>query len=142
MLVTRPAAQSGLPRVIAVPAPHPTIGAPRSGWSADHFPLEFVSAPYDFHALRRKRQMGRRILLAILTMFAVAPAIQAQATGRIVGRVTGSADGRGLPSIQVTVTGTTRGAVTDTGGRYTIVGIPAGGRTVLARGIGFQSLEQ
>ena len=86
--------------------------------------------------------MGRRILLAILTLFAVAPAVQAQATGRIVGRVTGSTDGRPLQGIQVTVTGTTRGAVSDTGGRFTITGVPSGSRTVLARGIGFQSADQ
>jgi len=86
--------------------------------------------------------MGRRILLAILTLFAVAPAVQAQATGRVVGRVTGAADGRPIQGIQVTVTGTTRGAVSDTGGRFTISGVPSGNRTVLARGIGYVSNDQ
>ena len=53
--------------------------------------------------------MGRRILLAILTLFGAATRRDAQAGGRIVGRVS-AADGRALPGIQVTVTGTTRGA--------------------------------
>ena len=37
-----------------------------------------------------------------------------------------SADGRPLPGIQVTVTGTSRGAVSDTAGRFTITDVPVG----------------
>ena len=82
--------------------------------------------------------MGRRILLAILTVFAAAGVARAQASGRIVGKVS-SEDGRSLIGIQVTVNGTSRGAVSDTGGRFTILDVPAGSHTVLARGIGFAS---
>src|SRR5690242_9949250 len=82
--------------------------------------------------------MGRRILLAILTLSATAAVAQAQAGGRIVGRVSSDA-GRSLPGIQVTVTGTTLGAVTDSGGRYNIRDVPAGNHSVLARGIGYGS---
>jgi TonB-linked SusC/RagA family outer membrane protein len=82
--------------------------------------------------------MGRRNLLAILTLAATAAAVQAQAGGRVVGRV--SADGgRALASIQVTVTGTTLATITDSGGRYTLRDVPAGSHNVLARGIGFAS---
>src|SRR5512142_595597 len=82
--------------------------------------------------------MGRRIFLAILTLFATAAAAQAQAGGRIVGRV--SADGgRALAGIQVRVTGTTLGTVTDSSGQYSIRGVPAGTHSVLARGIGYAS---
>jgi TonB-linked SusC/RagA family outer membrane protein len=82
--------------------------------------------------------MGRRILLAILTLFATGAAAQAQAGGRIVGRV--SLDGgRSLAGIQVTVTGTTLGAVSDSAGQYTIRNVPAGSHNVLARGMGYGS---
>ncbi len=86
--------------------------------------------------------MGRRILLAILTLFTAGAVAQAQATGRIVGRVTESAAGRPLPGIQVTVNGTTRGAVTDTAGRFTINNVSAGAHTVQARGIGYAAASQ
>jgi TonB-linked SusC/RagA family outer membrane protein len=82
--------------------------------------------------------MGRRILLAILTLFATATVAYAQASGRIVGRVS-TVDGRSLPGIQITVTGTTRGAVSDSAGRFSITGVPVGSRSVLARGIGYAS---
>lgn len=79
--------------------------------------------------------MGRRILLALFTLLGGATVAGAQ-TGRIVGRVTG-ADGRALSGIQLTVNGTTRGSVTDSAGRYTIVNVPIGRRVVQARAIGF-----
>ena len=82
--------------------------------------------------------MGRRILLAILTLSATAAVTQAQAGGRIAGRVS-TDGGRSLPGIQVTVTGTTLGAVTDSGGQYNIRNVPAGNHSVLARGIGYAS---
>jgi TonB-linked SusC/RagA family outer membrane protein len=82
--------------------------------------------------------MGRRILQAILTLFAVAATAHAQANGRIVGRVSAD-DGRPIPGIQITVNGTSRGAASDTAGRFNIGGVPAGSYTVLARGIGFAS---
>ena len=85
--------------------------------------------------------MGRRILLAILTLFATSAVAYAQTGGRIVGRVTTS-DGRSLPGIQVTVTSTALGAVSDTGGRFVIRDVPAGSRVVLARGIGFGSVTK
>jgi TonB-linked SusC/RagA family outer membrane protein len=85
--------------------------------------------------------MGRRILLAILTLFATSAVAFAQPGGRVVGRVT-TTDGRSLPGIQVTITGTALGAVSDTGGRFSIRDVPAGSRAVLARGIGYTSVSK
>ena len=82
--------------------------------------------------------MGRRILLAVLALFATAAVATAQTGGRIVGKVT-STDGRPLPSINVSVSGMNRGAVTDTAGRFTIANVPTGAHNVQARGIGFGS---
>jgi TonB-linked SusC/RagA family outer membrane protein len=47
--------------------------------------------------------------------------------------------GRSLAGIQVTVTGTTLGAVSDSAGQYTIRNVPAGSHNVLARGMGYGS---
>ncbi|MEP6493479.1 MAG: SusC/RagA family TonB-linked outer membrane protein [bacterium] len=82
--------------------------------------------------------MGRRILQAIFTLIAVAATAQAQTGGRIAGRVNAD-DGRPLSGIQITVTGTSRGAVSDTAGRFTISAVPTGTHNVLARGIGYAS---
>ncbi|HEY9229858.1 MAG TPA: SusC/RagA family TonB-linked outer membrane protein [Gemmatimonadaceae bacterium] len=80
--------------------------------------------------------MGRRTLLAILALFATGAVAQAQQVGRIVGRVT-AAEGQSLPGIQITVVGTTRGAVSDTGGRFTIADVPVGQRIVRATRVGY-----
>lgn len=80
--------------------------------------------------------MGRRILHALLTLLGASSVAYAQSGGRIVGRVS-SADGRGLSGIQVTVNGTTRGAVSDSAGRYQIGDVAVGRRVVQARAIGY-----
>ena len=82
--------------------------------------------------------MGRRILLAVLALFATAAVATAQTGGRIVGKVT-STDGRALPSINISVTGMNRGAVTDSAGRYSLSNVPTGAHNIQARGIGFGS---
>ena len=66
--------------------------------------------------------MGRRTLLAILALITPIAIAQSQQVGRISGRVM-AAEGLYLPSIQVTVVGTTRGAVSDSAGRFTITAV-------------------
>jgi TonB-linked SusC/RagA family outer membrane protein len=85
--------------------------------------------------------MGRRTFLAILTLFTVGAAGQAQQVGRIVGRVTAT-EGLSLPGIQVVVIGTTRGAVSDTAGRFTISDVPVGQRVVRAARLGYSPASQ
>lgn len=84
--------------------------------------------------------MGRRILLAVLTLFAAASVAQAQGTGRIIGRVTAIEGGRSLGGITVTVVGTRFGALTDSAGRYAVNEVPVGTKQVKAQGLGFTSL--
>ena len=81
--------------------------------------------------------MGRRIFLAILAVFTSVATAQAQAGGRITGRVTATEGNRPIPNVQVVLVGTARGAVTDTGGRYTIVDAPTGTHTVATRALGW-----
>ncbi|HEX4683981.1 MAG TPA: TonB-dependent receptor [Gemmatimonadaceae bacterium] len=80
--------------------------------------------------------MGRRILLAILTLLAAGATAAAQSVGTVVGRVS-AADGRPLPGIQISISALARGATTDTAGRFTIANVPTGTHQVQARGIGY-----
>jgi TonB-linked SusC/RagA family outer membrane protein len=69
---------------------------------------------------------------------AFAPSLAAaQGTASISGTVSDSASGRPIPSVQVLVTGTTRGAITDESGRYTLRGLSGGMITVRAQRIGY-----
>lgn len=55
----------------------------------------------------------------------------------ITGKVTGAADGTGLPGVNVIVPGTSSGASTDTKGNYTL-SLPAGAKSVLFSFIGYE----
>jgi outer membrane receptor for ferrienterochelin and colicins len=70
--------------------------------------------------------MARKVVLLVLVL-ASAPALaQAQVAGRIVGRVTTVEGSRPLPGATVILVGSTRGAVTDSAGRYSLPGVAAG----------------
>src|SRR5262245_7076358 len=104
--------------------------------------LPFVATPYEPPtALSEEKLMGRRTFLAILTLFTVGAAAQAQQVGRITGRVM-AAEGQYLPGIQIIVVGSTRGAVSDSAGRFTINDVPVGQQTVRATRLGFAPATQ
>ncbi|MFN9257276.1 MAG: TonB-dependent receptor domain-containing protein [Gemmatimonas sp.] len=75
-------------------------------------------------------------LPALLAAQAVAP------TGTVRGRVTDGATGRPLADVQLLVTGTRVGAVTNASGDFTLVGAPTGPRTVVLRRIGYQPVTR
>jgi len=86
--------------------------------------------------------MGRRIILAMCFSLAAASTALAQSGGTVTGRVT-SADGAApVPGATVILLGTTRGAVTDSAGRFRLAGIPAGAHRFEARRIGFLYSDQ
>jgi len=85
--------------------------------------------------------MGRRILLAILALLTPLAVAQTQQGGRIAGRVM-SAEGLYLPSVRVTVVGTTRIAVSDSAGRFTITDVPIGQQVVRATRFGYSPASQ
>jgi TonB-linked SusC/RagA family outer membrane protein len=68
--------------------------------------------------------------------------VLAQATGTVRGRVVESASQRPIPDAQVSVVGSTQGAVTNATGEYVIPNVPVGDRRLRARRIGFQAGEQ
>ncbi len=82
----------------------------------------------------------RRLSLPALVVAAFAlpnAALQAQATGTIVGRVIDGENGQPIAAAQVTVTGTPLGRSTADDGRFTLTGIPTGSQTVVVRRIGY-----
>ena len=65
--------------------------------------------------------------------------VGAQAPATIRGAVRDSITGRGVPSAQVQIVGTTRGTLTDSLGEYVIRDLSAGAHTVRAQRIGYAS---
>lgn len=63
-------------------------------------------------------------------------------TGTITGRVSEAKTGMPVPSAQVSVVGTALGRQTDDSGRYTIIGVPAGTRTVNVRRLGYDPISR
>ena len=78
---------------------------------------------------------------ALLLSLLVPTALTAQATGSVAGAVT-SADGQPVPSVQVSIRGTTLGTLTNAAGRYRILNIPAGSHILQTASIGFAAMEQ
>ena len=76
-----------------------------------------------------------------LFLIAVSTSALAGNTGKIVGRVADKQSGEGLVSVNILVVGTTRGAVTDVDGRYTIIGVPIGAYTIRASQVGYQQVD-
>src|SRR5262245_2787332 len=85
--------------------------------------------------------MGRRTLRAILALFTPVVVAQAQEVGRIAGRVM-VAEGQYVPRAQVTIVGTTRGALSDSAGRFTISDVPVGSHVVRATSLGYAPSSQ
>lgn len=81
------------------------------------------------------------VAIAVVAILATPASLLAQDPGRLSGVVTGE-EGQPLLAVQVSVLGTRLGTLTDEGGRYTIVGVPAGTSVVRAQRIGYQPLEQ
>ena len=75
-------------------------------------------------------------LLCLLALLVPATSALAQ-TGKIAGTITEAATGDPLPGVNVIIDGTSQGAVTDTDGYYSIIGVRAGNYAVRASFIGF-----
>ncbi len=86
----------------------------------------------------------RRSAVAVALALLAPHALAGQAnTGTIRGRVTDpAAAGRGLPDVQVSVTDTRVGTITDANGNFTLTGVPAGTRTLSVRRIGYRARTQ
>ena len=80
----------------------------------------------------------RRTFITLIAALAFASPAMAQGT---VGTVTGTIRERGteraIPSVQVRVVGTQRGALTDAAGNYRIAGVAAGSATIATQLLGY-----
>ncbi|HEX8693436.1 MAG TPA: SusC/RagA family TonB-linked outer membrane protein [Longimicrobium sp.] len=87
------------------------------------------------------RRLSR--LSALLVALVAAPtALFAQGGGTITGRVTGADTNQPIASATVTVEGTALRGVTDSQGRYSIRGVPAGSYTVTAATLGRETSKR
>ena len=75
---------------------------------------------------------------ALVVLASLPAAVQAQETGRVIGRIVDAAAGAPIAGAQVEVTGTAIRAVSAVDGRYTLPGAPAGPISVSARFVGYQ----
>lgn len=78
-------------------------------------------------------------VLCRLAALALALAGPAAAQGTLAGRVTDAQTRESLPGASVLVIGTTQGAATDAGGRFTVAGLRAGDYSVRVSFIGFET---
>jgi TonB-linked SusC/RagA family outer membrane protein len=89
------------------------------------------------------RVLHRAALVAIaLAASAITQQAHSQQTGIDRGTVTDSASARGIAGAQVTITGSTRGGLTNDAGEYTIRGVPTGTVTIRAQRIGFAPADR
>lgn len=80
-----------------------------------------------------------RVLASLAALLLPGSTLLAQApgTGRITGTVTEAKANAPLPNVTVAIVGTTRGAMTDAEGRYSIGGLPAGKVALRVTRIGY-----
>lgn len=78
-----------------------------------------------------------RITLAALLAAAGSAEATAQETGRIMGRVVNAQTGEPLAAVQVSIPSLSRGTLSDSEGRYVLLGIPAGTHDLVAESLGY-----
>lgn len=83
------------------------------------------------------RMRPLRPLLALALLLLPLPLAAQAGAGRIVGRVVDAENGRPLPGAQVAVQGTGVGSLAGVDGRYVIVNVPAGERTLVVSYLGY-----
>ncbi len=81
-------------------------------------------------------QVRSSLASALVLLLLASVPVYAQA-GTLAGRVTDAASGAPVRLVQVTVSGTSLGAVTDNDGRFRIANVPASAREVRAKRIGY-----
>ncbi len=80
------------------------------------------------------------MILGIGLALVIPSAVAAQGAGTLVGRVT-DGDARPLAGVEVRVEETSLAAVTDRTGAFRMVNLPAGGHTVTARSLGYETAQ-
>jgi hypothetical protein len=82
----------------------------------------------------------RALLLLLLMVSLIGSTLEAQPTGKIVGKVVTAGTGIPLPGVNIMIVGTTMGAASDLQGDYFIAHVSPGTYTLRATMIGFRDL--
>jgi outer membrane receptor protein involved in Fe transport len=83
----------------------------------------------------------RFVLFAGAALILLHATVIAGNTGKIVGKITDNATGEPFFGANILVVGTTRGAVSDPDGKFSIIGVPIGSYTVRVSAIGYAVSE-
>jgi TonB-dependent SusC/RagA subfamily outer membrane receptor len=68
--------------------------------------------------------------------------LEAQATGTVRGRVVETGSQQPVSDVQVSIIGTTLGAITNASGEFAIINVPAGEQRIRVRRLGFRAADQ
>jgi TonB-linked SusC/RagA family outer membrane protein len=88
-----------------------------------------------------ERARPRSLVAGLIALFFIAIPLHAQDAGTIAGTVTAD-DGSVMSSVQISVEGTSLGALSDGGGQYQITNVPAGEYTVVAQSLGYGTVRE
>src|SRR5256885_14674870 len=84
----------------------------------------------------------RKILPVFAALLFCAAQLNAQAVGRITGKVVDSASKQPLSSVTISVDGTARTTLARADGSFDLAGVPAGAQRLRARRIGYHGFAQ
>jgi TonB-linked SusC/RagA family outer membrane protein len=84
----------------------------------------------------------RSAVVGAIAIIASSAFANAQQTGTVTGTVTDSAGRTPVPGAQITIVGTSRGAITNEQGQYTLRAVPTGNATVSAQRLGFSPQQR
>lgn len=90
--------------------------------------------------MRPSASLPASLVALLIGLFLTLPAA-AQEAGSITGEVVGQ-DGQPLTGVAITVVGTNLGSFTNEQGRFLMIGVPSGERTVRAQVIGYRAATQ
>ena len=92
--------------------------------------------------LNRSREMTGAVAVMAAFALALGPSPLDAQTGTLTGTITAASTGQPVNGVQVTVEGTNYGSLTNTAGRYVVVGVPAGTYTIQALSVGYDGQKQ
>ena len=87
----------------------------------------------------RSREMAWAVAVMAAFALTLGPSHLDAQTGTLTGTVTAVSTGQPVNGVQVTVEGTNFGSLTNTAGRYVVVGVPAGTYTIQALSVGYRT---
>jgi len=79
--------------------------------------------------------------MAVMAAFGLAlgPSLLDAQTGTLAGTITAASSGQPVNGVQVTVEGTNFGSLSNTSGRFVVIGVPAGTYTIQALSVGYRT---